>query len=327
MTESRPGNLFHPSFPATFTENRGEAMIHGRMNVRDWRDADPADTQWLYAREQEYWVRELAWDASTAWREIEQARVTWGLPGRIVIDEHKTIRGWCYCMPDGDTFHLGGIVADDARVTASLVDASLSLATAGARPARISSFVPTRAEALEPTLVARGFACEPYHYLARPVSPGEVNPQDATGWHEDLLIPAAVLLQSAYGEGGRHFAPRGLQVEWEHYVRGLVERPGCGVLEPAITRVVLAGHVMQALVLATRIAPGTVHLAQVAVHPSRRRQGLARRMVEQACRLAASRGARLVTLLVGDSNAAARALYESMGFTERARFVAGTLTY
>ena len=57
---------------------------------------------------------------------------------RIVLDEHQTIRGWCYCMPDGETFHLGGIVADDARVTASLVDASLSLATAGARPARVS---------------------------------------------------------------------------------------------------------------------------------------------------------------------------------------------
>ena len=46
----------------------GIAMIYDRiakpMNVRDWRDADPADTQWLYAREQDYWVRELAWDAS-----------------------------------------------------------------------------------------------------------------------------------------------------------------------------------------------------------------------------------------------------------------------
>ena len=309
----------------------GIAMIYDRiaksMNVRDWRDADPADTQWLYAREQDYWVRELAWDASTAWREIEQARVTWGLPGRIVVDQHKTIRGWCYCMPDGETFHLGGIVADDPRVTAALVDASLDIATAGARPARVSSFVPTRADGLEPALVERGFTCERYHYLARAVSPSEPGTLEAAGWRDDLLLRSAVLLQAAYGSGGRHFAPRGLQVEWEHYLRGLVERPGCGVLEPSITRVLSSGDVMQALVLATRIAPKTVHLAQVAVHPSRRREGLAGRLVEDACRLAASRGARLVTLLVGEHNAAARALYEQMGFAERASFVAGTLSF
>lgn len=298
------------------------------MNLRDWRDADPADTQWLYAREQDYWVRELAWDASTAWREIEQARVTWGLPGRIAFDHQQAIRGWCYCMPDGDTFHLGGIVADDARVTAALVDASLNLANASAPPARVSSFVPTRAEGLEPALVERGFECERYHYLARPVTPAEGGGTfDATPWQEDLLIPSATLLQASYAAGGRHFAPRGLQVEWEHYVRGLVERPGCGVLEPAITRVIRTGDVVHAFVLATRIAPSTVHLAQVAVHPSRRREGLAQRLVDEACRLAASRGARLVTLLVGEKNTAARALYEHMGFTERASFVAGTLTY
>jgi ribosomal protein S18 acetylase RimI-like enzyme len=190
----------------------------------------------------------------------------------------------------------------------------------------VSTFVPTRAEGLEAILVERGFACERYHYLARPVARTESGSVDATTWQEELLIPAAVLLQAAYGEGGRHFAPRGLQVEWEHYVRGLVERPGCGVLEPAITRVIKSGDAMQALVLATRLAPGTVHLAQVAVHPERRRAGVARRLVEEACRLAASRGARLVTLLVGESNAAARQLYEQMGFAPRAIFLAGTLS-
>ena len=73
------------------------------MIVRDWRDADPADTQVLYAREQEYWVRELAWDASTAWREIEQARVTWGLLGFLAIDTDRTLRGWAYFLPEGET--------------------------------------------------------------------------------------------------------------------------------------------------------------------------------------------------------------------------------
>ena len=108
---------------------------------------------------------------------------------------------------------------------------------------------------------------------------------------------------------GRHFAPRGTLTEWEHYARGLVERPGCGDLEPALTRVVRDAGNMVALVLTTRIAPGTIHLAQVAVHPGRRREGFARQLVDEACRLAQPRAARQATLLVGEKNTAARKLY------------------
>src|SRR4030095_1175011 len=118
------------------------------------------------------------------------------------------------------------------------------------------------------------------------------------------------------------FAPRGTLAEWEHYIRGLVERPGCGDLEPAITRVVRDAGTMIALVLCTRVAPGTIHLAQIAVHPGRRREGYARKLVDEACRLAQPRAARKATLLVGDKNTAARTLYAAMGFEPRATFIA-----
>jgi ribosomal protein S18 acetylase RimI-like enzyme len=296
------------------------------MTVRDWRDADPADTQWLYAREQDYWVRELAWDASSAWREIEQARTTWGLPGRIAFDQARTIRGWSYYMPDGETLHLGGIAAETPEATAGLLDACLEIASIPPRPVRVSCFVPDRAEGFEAALTARGFSCEHYHYLSRPLpsTNGVDRVLDADTWRDSDLMLTATLLQSAYGDDGRQFAPRGTLSEWEHYVRGLVERPGCGVLEPSITRVLRNGSELAALVLATRVAPGTLHLAQVAVHPSRRREGCARQLVEHACALAAGRGARQATLLVGDSNAAARALYGEMGFQRKATFIAAT---
>jgi ribosomal protein S18 acetylase RimI-like enzyme len=296
------------------------------MNVRDWRDADPADTQLLYAREQDFWVRELAWDASNSWREIEQARTTWGLPGRMAIDHKRTVRGWAYYMPDGETLHIGGIAAETKDATAALLDACLEMATVPPRPARVSCFVPDRAEGFEAALTERGFSCEHYHYLSRPLIPSSdsAGATEAEGWREEDLLDAAELLRTAYGEQGRHFAPRGTLNEWEHYARGLVERPGCGDLEPSITRVVRdAGH-MIALVLATRIAPGTIHLAQVAVHPGRRREGFGRRLVDEACRLAQPRAARQATLLVGEKNTAARTLYTSMGFEPRASFIAAT---
>jgi ribosomal protein S18 acetylase RimI-like enzyme len=294
------------------------------MTVRDWRDADPSDTRVLYAREQEYWVRELAWDASTAWREIEQARVTWGLPGYLAIDVERAVRGWAYYLPEGETVHLGGVVAETREATSALLDACLDSAMRPPRPARVSCFLPSRAEGFEEALRERGFTCEQYLYLSRSIAAGDDTSQ-AEPWSTGDLLPAATLLRESYGDEGRHFAPRGTPEEWEQYVRSLVERPGCGVIEPAVTRVVRNGTALQALVLATRIAPGTLHLPQVAVHPSRRRKGLAQQLVEGACRAAAIRGIKQATLLVAESNAVARALYEKMGFTEVSAFVAATL--
>jgi ribosomal protein S18 acetylase RimI-like enzyme len=295
------------------------------MTVRDWRDADPSDTQVLYAREQEYWVRELAWDASTAWREIEHARVTWGLPGYVAIDDDRVVRGWAYFLPEGETAHLGGVVADTLDATNALLDACLESALRPPRPARVSCFLPIRAEGFEQALRNRGFVCEHYRYLSRPISKNHAAPQ-AEPWTTGDLLPAAALLREAYGVEGKHFAPRGTPEEWEIYVRSLVERPGCSVLEPAVTRVVRSGTTIQALVLATRIAPGTLHLPQVAVHPSRRREGLAQRLVEEACAAAAARGVKQATLLVAESNATARALYGKMGFQDMSQFIAGVMT-
>lgn len=292
--------------------------------VRDWREADPSDTQVLYAREQEYWVRELAWDASTAWREIEQARVTWGLPGYLAIDADRIVRGWAYFLREGESVHLGGVSAETPEATAALLNACLEAALRPTRPARLSCFLPLRADGFEAWLGEHGFECERYRYLSRPITPAE-GTTEAEAWTDADLLPAAELLRESYGTAGRYFAPQGTPAEWEQYVRSLVERPGCGVIEPAITRVVRGSHGLEALILATRIAPGTLHLAQVAVHPSRRREGLARRLVNEACRAGSARGVRQATLLVGDRNTAARELYAKMGFTERAEFVAGVL--
>jgi ribosomal protein S18 acetylase RimI-like enzyme len=60
-----------------------------------------------------------------------------------------------------------------------------------------------------------------------------------------------------------------------------------------------------------------LHIAQVAVDPSRRREGLARRMVELVCAAAAGAGAKELTLVVDGRNLAARSLYDQMGFVLR----------
>lgn len=60
-------------------------------------------------------------------------------------------------------------------------------------------------------------------------------------------------------------------------------------------------------------------IANVAVHPNYRRQGIARRLTEEAVAYARQRGAPATWLHVREENQAAVDLYQSLGFVERAR--------
>jgi ribosomal-protein-alanine N-acetyltransferase len=57
-----------------------------------------------------------------------------------------------------------------------------------------------------------------------------------------------------------------------------------------------------------------LHIHNVAVAPALRRRGLARRLLSQLLDEARAHGVRVALLEVRESNAAARALYESLGF-------------
>lgn len=61
---------------------------------------------------------------------------------------------------------------------------------------------------------------------------------------------------------------------------------------------------------------GEMHLLNIAVHPERRREGVARRLLSHALDFAAARGAKVGFLEVRRSNAGARRMYEGYGFRE-----------
>ena len=67
------------------------------------------------------------------------------------------------------------------------------------------------------------------------------------------------------------------------------------------------------LVLA-RIAADEAEILTLAVHPSARRQGLGRDLLDRSLAEAGGRGAAAMFLEVAESNAAARALYAAAGF-------------
>lgn len=64
---------------------------------------------------------------------------------------------------------------------------------------------------------------------------------------------------------------------------------------------------------------GEAEITNVAVHPDRRRQGIAKRLLTEALKLSEGMGIRNVTLEVRPSNEAAVRLYESFGFREEGR--------
>ncbi len=322
------------------------------MIVQDWRDAAPGYVQPLYEREQHHWLDAFSWDTRARWSEVEQARLTGTLPGLIAFDRTGRVQGWSFHLTGAGVVHIDTLVASSPAATAVLLNGVLE--AAGDAEA-VSCFIPTRAPLLADALERRGFAVEPYLYLVRdntdaisdavrPLDPspdlsadlsrrsGEEAKAEARSakaesvivdqWQESDLRSAATLLRTAYGGvSSQHFAPGDTLAEWEQYARNLVQ--GNETFDRGTTCVArrredsLAG-----LLLVSRIAGDTAHIAQLALAPSARGQGLAARLLDESCRRARAAGVTRMTLLVGASNHAARSLYKSRNFSERAMFIA-----
>ncbi|MGZ4194333.1 MAG: N-acetyltransferase family protein [Solirubrobacteraceae bacterium] len=92
------------------------------------------------------------------------------------------------------------------------------------------------------------------------------------------------------------------------------------LLEHGDTVILLAGEPPCALSV-TRFRPGLwspkleSYLAELYVVPDRRGQGIGRALMEQTIQMARDRGADTMELGTGEDDVAARALYESLGFT------------
>jgi len=69
------------------------------------------------------------------------------------------------------------------------------------------------------------------------------------------------------------------------------------------------------------------YLAELYVVPDRRRQGLGRALMEAAIELARREGADYMDLATGEDDVAARALYESLGFSKRGGKPEGPVNY
>ncbi|HEY4812236.1 MAG TPA: GNAT family N-acetyltransferase [Solirubrobacteraceae bacterium] len=104
------------------------------------------------------------------------------------------------------------------------------------------------------------------------------------------------------------------------------------LLDEGQTLVLLAGPGPDGLAV-LRFRPGIwtraleCYLAELYVVPRRRRQGLGKALLEAAMSTARDRGADRIDLGTSDSDVAARALYESLGFSNREGSPDGPVNY
>jgi ribosomal protein S18 acetylase RimI-like enzyme len=307
------------------------------MILRDWRDTDPAAVHACYERERQHWLDGLSWDTTWTWATVEQARFARGLPGFLALDGAGRVEGWTFYVVDDGVLHIGGLVAESGAATRSLLDGVLH----GGQQTGASAtacFVLDRAVGLAGALEEHGFGVERFLYLSLPLAETRglkhphyepsANDSSSAGasalacdaWRDGDLEQVAALLDASYEtDAGRHFAPTG---NWEKYTTGLVEQAGCGVFDTTLTRVVRGDAGLRGVILVTTVSPTTAHIAQIAVHPDWRGRGFASHLLREAAGRSARVGKTELTLLVSEQNEPARRLYASLGFTQKATFLA-----
>lgn len=299
------------------------------MTVVDWRAAPEADVAACYAAERAAWTRRFGWDTTDNWRHVEAARAAGTLPGFLVCDG-AVPAGWGFHLLHRGTLQIGGMSAASLDAVTAMLDRMLGSPEA-ARARDAMAFIPETETPARAALLARGFAIRTFRYLARPLDapwPESAAPGSGAGLslHAGRLTAVADLLGRAYpgADPARPFAPHGTADEWLDYTSQLVAQTGCGELLPWASVVAEeAGPSRRLLgaVLATRIAHGSAHLAQVAVDPAWRGRGCGERLVSTALGRLHRRGYATVSLLVADDNATALRLYTRLGFTPRGTFV------
>lgn len=296
------------------------------MRLDDWRTASADELAPHYAVERQRWMSTLCWDTSKTWVTVEAARRAGTLPGLVLRDEGGIVRGWSFHLQHRGELQFGNLVAPSAPATEKLLSGVLQ--SPEARSAnRWMAFGWFDAPGLINGLHARGMGVEDYRYLHRDLTR---EPRRHTAVEHELRSWRAAdnpclapLLSSAYhsADSARPFAANGTMGEWIEYSAHLLHGSGCGTFDAAASRVAPGADAVDGAAVITRLMLTTAHLAQLAVQPAAQGRGLGERLLVSALGASTDAGCSCMTLLVRESNAAARRLYTRLGFEERAQFV------
>jgi len=141
------------------------------MILRDWCDLPGETLAPVYEAERRRWQQMLQWDSAASSLEVEHARVTWGLPGFVALDQKGRIRGMAYYLIEHDRIDIGGVIAEEEAATDVLLDGIITVADA-LDLGTVRTLTLDAAVALKSALRLRGFDVEPHLYLSRSLPGG-----------------------------------------------------------------------------------------------------------------------------------------------------------
>jgi len=299
------------------------------MTLLDWRDLTPEDVLPLLNAERRRYVEKLHWDLAPALRLVEAARVRGEVPGLALRDDDGTIAGWAFFVLAGRQLQIGALHATTAGGVRTLLDGIFGSPEAELAQS-LTCFLSPTSPSVASALTRMRFELQRHHYLEARLADMTGLLEPATGnvalrsLEVSNAAPAVRLLARAYAgdPAARCFAPGARLEEWAQYLGQTISTPSLGRWLPEAS-FLAGGDAPSGVVITTEIAKGVAHIAQVAVDPAARRQGVGRHLVLSAARVAAAAEAKRLTLIVADANANARALYASLGFLPRGEFIFG----
>jgi ribosomal protein S18 acetylase RimI-like enzyme len=256
------------------------------------------------------------------------------LPGYAALYAGHVI-GYVFCVYEetkavvGDAFALPGARADGStaqEIEETLLKHLLELMVNSPQVERIESQLLLHPSgSLAGAFLDAGFQVYPRLFMLRKLDGYFVPPRvhlpvrlDLRPWRDEDMNAAAQLISTAYR--GHPDSVVNDQYNTLHgsmrFLNNIVRFSGCGVFSPPVSHVVIdrLTREMVALVLGSRVSPQSGHITQLCVHPSYRRRGLARNLLNLAASCFLRQGVSEISLTVTEANTEAIDLYSAEGY-------------
>lgn len=285
----------------------------------------------LLEAEGELWKQRLHWDYRPSAKLLMQYLDSRMLPGYAALDAGQ-VAGFAFCVYEeskaviGDVFALPSPAGSAAHIEETLLRHLLETLLNSPQVDRVESQMLLHSSGeLARIFRHNGFRLYRRHFMVHRLDSHRAPPPaqlpvhlELRSWRDDDLAAAARLIAAAYADhpdaliNDQYRSVYGSQ----RFLHNIVRYAGCGAFSAPCSHVVVdrRSHELVALVLGSRVSSESGHITQLCVHPSIRRQGLARMLLTLSAHHFFRLGAAEISLTVTQANSEAIGLYRSEGY-------------
>jgi ribosomal protein S18 acetylase RimI-like enzyme len=280
----------------------------------------------LLEDEKARWMRLLHWDFSPL-AELIVRYASMGTLEGFALRDGGIVAGYGYYVTEGDKGLLGDLYlrgawrspAHENMLICALLDRLRSMPWLKRVEAQLMHLSLQSGQIAPACRPPRAF---PRQFMIASLDALPESVRAATGlqferWSAYWSGEAAELIAEAYAGhidseiNNQYQSPAGAR----RFIDNIVRYPGCGYFAPDCTWVALDGRgKVIGVCFASRIAPGTGHIAQICVAPSHQGRGAGAELLRRSLQSLRASGAVEASLTVTSSNARAIRLYEAFGF-------------